>query len=57
MERLRAEQQELIAKHGEGVTKAVLDQMTYADAVIRETQMVYPSAPVGFRYGGRDLCV
>lgn len=35
LDKLRAEQQALIAKHGDRITPAVLKEMTYADAVIK----------------------
>lgn len=35
MDKLRSEQQALVAKHGERITPAVLKDMTYADAVIK----------------------
>jgi cytochrome P450 len=35
LDKLRAEQQALVAKYGERITPAVLKEMTYADAVIR----------------------
>lgn len=35
MDKLRAEQQALVAKHGERITPAALKDMTYADAVIK----------------------
>lgn len=35
VERLRQEQQAVVAKHGSRITGAILKEMTYADAVIR----------------------
>ncbi len=35
MEKLRGEQQALVAKHGQQITPAVLKDMVYAEAVIR----------------------
>jgi cytochrome P450 len=46
MDKLRAEQQALIAKHGDAITPAMLKDMTYADAVIRWALGV---GPAGFR--------
>lgn len=47
MEKLRAEQKVLVAKHGEGITPAVLRDMTYADAVIRWALGVGPGGSCG----------
>jgi hypothetical protein len=35
LQRLREEQQQLLARHGAGITTAVIQDMVYADAVIR----------------------
>jgi hypothetical protein len=35
LDKLRTEQQALVAKHGEHITPAVLKEMVYGDAVIR----------------------
>ena len=35
MAKLRAEQEALVAKHGPGVTTALVKEMSYAEAVIR----------------------
>jgi cytochrome P450 len=35
VDKLRQEQQQLVAKHGGGITGAVLKEMVYADAVVR----------------------
>jgi cytochrome P450 len=45
MDKLRAEQRVLVAKHGEAITPAVLKDMMYADAVIRWVVGVGPGGP------------
>jgi cytochrome P450 len=37
MQQLRSEQQALVARHGPYLSTAVLQEMPYAEAVIRET--------------------
>jgi hypothetical protein len=48
--RLRAEQQEVVAQHGQSITEAVLRQCTYLDAVVREVLRLHVS-------GGLVLCL
>jgi hypothetical protein len=42
--RLRAEQQEVVAQHGEAITEAVLRDSPYLDAVVRESLRLHVSA-------------
>eukprot|EP00775_Hariotina_reticulata_P013035 gene13035-13164_t len=55
VEKLRQEQQELVAKHGEPLTAAFLKDMVYADAVIRETLRCDPIVAGLFRVAAKDF--
>lgn len=55
LEQLRQEQQQLQAKHGDTITAAVLKNMTYADAVIRESLRVKPVVADTNRVAARDI--
>jgi hypothetical protein len=48
--KLREEQEAVIAKHGSEITKTALDDMTYAEAVVKEGQFWAPSGPFNFRW-------
>ncbi|PNH07938.1 Abscisic acid 8'-hydroxylase 3 [Tetrabaena socialis] len=49
MERLRREQQEVIARHGTDLTAEALDDMPYGAAVAREALRITPAVPAVFR--------
>jgi cytochrome P450 len=55
MAKLRQEQQELQAQHGDTITACVLKNMTYADAVIRESLRVKPVVADTNRVAARDI--
>lgn len=55
LDKLRTEQQALVAKHGEHITPAVLKEMVYGDAVIRETLRRDPVVSGLMRKAAKDF--
>uniref|UniRef100_A0A383WDQ0 Cytochrome P450 n=1 Tax=Tetradesmus obliquus TaxID=3088 RepID=A0A383WDQ0_TETOB len=55
VERLRQEQQAVVAKHGSRITGAILKEMTYADAVIRETLRLHNVVSGLMRQAAKDF--
>jgi cytochrome P450 len=47
LQKLRQEQEEVVAKFGDTFTPDVLDAMPYAEAVMKETMRVWPTVPQG----------
>ncbi|WIA15673.1 hypothetical protein OEZ85_002299 [Tetradesmus obliquus] len=55
MQRLRQEQQQVIAQHGPGLSLAAVDSMTYAEAVVKEALRLAPPAGAMMRRTLLDL--
>jgi cytochrome P450 len=55
LDKLRQEQARLRQKHGDAITGAMLDEMRYADCVLKEQLRMYPVVPAVWRRTLTDI--